>query len=165
MKRLVIGLALICAASTATAAEDGLLKQLVGDWVGQGTIRLKADEAPQRLYCKITNALDANGTSLHQIGRCALPDMSVAIESVIEAVGAGRYSGSAGRRGSPPAAIFSGTARSDGIELTAETSDESKSTATATLAVADDGFRVKAVHTDPKTNLTYTVSDIVFRPE
>jgi len=164
MKRLVIGaVLLVCAAGTAAAADDAILKQMVGEWIGRGTVRLKADEEPQRLFCKVTNALDGSGHSLHQIGRCALPKMSVAIEAVIEAVGTGRYRGSAGRHGSPPAATFSGTARSDRLVLTAETGDDDKSTATATLDVADDGFRIRAVAVDPKTKATYTVSDVVFR--
>ena len=163
MRRLVIGMVLLCAAATAAAAaDDGILKRMVGEWVGRGTVRLKADEEPQRLFCKITNTLDGSGQSLHQNGRCALPDLSVAVEAVIEAVGGRRYRGSAGRHGSPPAATFSGTARSDQLVLTTETEGDEKP-ATATLDVADDGFRIRAVAVDPKTNAAYTVSDIVFR--
>ena len=108
MRRLAIVMVLLCAAGSAAADDDGMLKRMVGDWIGQGIVRLKADEEPQRLYCKITGTLDPGGHSLRQIGRCALPDLSVAVEAVIEAVGAGRYRGSGGRRGNPPAATFTG---------------------------------------------------------
>ncbi len=167
MKRLMIGVALLCVASTAAmAADDAILKRMVGEWVGRGTVRLKADEEPQRLFCRVTNALDRGGQSLHQNGRCALPNLSVAIEAVIEAVGTRRYRGSAGRRGSPPVATFSGAAKNNQLVLTAETQDDDEeSTATATLDVDDNGFRIRAVAVDPKTKATHTVSDVVFRPQ
>ncbi len=165
MRRLVIVAALVCAAGSAAAADDGMLKRMVGDWVGQGVVRLKADEEPQRLFCKLTGTLDPGGQSLHQTGRCALPDLSVAVEAVIEAIGPGRYRGSGGRRGNPPAATFTGIAKGDQFLLTAETDDEEKSKPTATVDVGDNGFRVRAVAVNHKTNATYTVTDVVFHAE
>jgi hypothetical protein len=165
MERLMIGLALLCFANTA-AADDLLLKRLVGEWIGRGMVQLNAAAEPERLYCKITNALSPDGASLHQTGRCALPTNSVAVQAELQALGAGRYSGSANRRGAPAAATFSGTARANQIVLTAETTaSKTKATATATIDLADNGFRIKAVRVDPKTNTPYTVSEVVFLPE
>jgi hypothetical protein len=164
MRRLAMVTILVCAAGSAAAADDGMLKRMVGDWIGQGMVRLKADEEPQRLYCKITGALAPDGRSLRESGRCALPELSVAIEAVVEAVGSGRYRGSGGRRGNPPAATFSGSAKSDRLVLIADTDDgEEKNKATATVEVGDDGFRVRAVAVNRKTNATYTVTDVIFR--
>jgi hypothetical protein len=163
MRRLAIVTVLLCVAGNAAAADDGMLKRMVGDWIGQGIVRLKADEAPQRLYCKLTGALDPGGRSLRQSGRCALPDLSVAVEAVIEAIGPGRYRGSGGRRGNPPAATFSGVVKGDQFVLTAETDDDESSKPTATVDVGDDGFRVRAVAVNRKTNATYTVTDVIVR--
>ncbi len=164
MRRLTIALALICVASAAHA-DDALLKRLVGDWIGRGTLQLKTSEAPERLYCKITNTLTADGTGLRQSGRCALPTNSLAIEIDLRALGAGRYSGSAGRRGRHAFATLSGTGSTNRLVLTATTTGEKPSTATATIEIGIDGFRLRTTKVDSKTATTHTLGEVIFLPQ
>ncbi len=49
------------------ADDDALLTKLVGEWTGRGTIKLRPDSAPERVFCKVTNTWLDDGKTLDQV--------------------------------------------------------------------------------------------------
>jgi hypothetical protein len=165
---LLAGFALAWAAVGASAADDPLLKRLVGEWEGLGTFRWDAGSDPERLYCKITAAFAADG-SLHQTGRCALTTDSAAISIDIRAGKAGSYDGVASgalgfgivaKKSSP----FTGTGKGNQLVLTAQPGEDQAGPTTTIIDLLTRGFRVRAERIDAATGKKYTASDVTFGP-
>jgi hypothetical protein len=163
-KRLGFAMAFIAiaaSASTAAAADDPMLKRLVGAWVGNGQFRWDSVTDPERLYCRISGVFMPDGV-LHQAGRCALSVDSAGLSFDIRAGTGGSYSGTAtaGPRSPVP---FSGTGKSNRLVLVAP--DANGSPATTTIDLVSGGFHVVAERIDPKTGKKYVVGDVTFVPE
>ena len=86
--------ALALTAGAAHAADDAMLKRLVGDWIGNGMFRWDSVTDPERLYCQISGTIMPDG-SLHESGRCALSTDSAALSLDVRAGDGGAYSGTA----------------------------------------------------------------------
>ncbi len=153
---------------SGAAANDLLLAHLAGDWIGRGLIRQSAAAQPERVYCKITNVLSADGNALKQQGRCALATQSGAVHGLITARGDGRYDGSLQTLGSDGPATLTGTGAGDRIVLVAQFVDRlthQPATSTTTIEVLPGGgYQLTAERTDPKTGLPFTASKIIFGP-
>ncbi len=161
MKGFMLGIALACVATAASAGDDPFLKRLEGDWVGRGMVRASATATPERLFCRLANALIDDGSGLNQTGRCALPDKSAPVHVELRAVGPGRYVGTAdGIAGRPPAAL-AGTANARGMVLTATVPSGDSATVT-TSDFSGSSFHLVAERVDPDTGATYTLGDVVF---
>jgi hypothetical protein len=164
----IASIALAWAAAGASAADDPLLKRLVGEWEGLGTVRWDAGSDPERVYCKITAALTADGL-LRQSGRCALATDSAAISIDIRAGNAGSYSGVAtGALGfgivARKSSSFTGTGKGNQLVLTTPPGDDRTGPTTTIIDLLNRGFRVRAELIDASTGKKYTASDVTFGP-
>ncbi len=168
MKRLLI-VALAAAGlvsfQAAAMAEDAFLAQLVGTWVGRGTVKQSADAKPERVFCKISNSLSDDGNALVQKGRCSLASNSGPLSGTITAVGGNAYSGELSSLASRGPAALTGTLRGKSLVLTSKFNDKLSGDpveAINTLAVVAGGYKLSATRADPKTGATFTSSDIMF---
>ena len=168
MKRIVV-MALAAAGlmslQTAANAEDTFLAQFVGSWIGRGVMKQSAEAEPERVYCKISNTLSADGESLVQKGRCSLASNSGPLNGTITAVGGNAYSGELSSLASRGPASLSGTLRGSHLVLTSKFTDKLSGDpveATNTLTIVAGGYKLTATRPDPKTGSTFTSSEIVF---
>jgi hypothetical protein len=165
--RFALALAAFTAAvAAAHAADDPLLKRLVGEWEGLGTFRWDAGSDPERVYCKITAVFAADG-SLHQTGRCALATDSAAVNIDIRPEKAGSYSGVAtGAAGlgivARKSTNFAGTGKGNQLVLIAQ-GDQAGPT-TTTIDLLNRGFRIRAERIDAASGKKYVASDVTFGP-
>ncbi|MEX0853816.1 MAG: hypothetical protein WD036_11125 [Bauldia sp.] len=168
MRSVLISVVIALCASPSLAGDDPLLARLAGDWIGRGLFRQSPEATPEHIYCRITNSLSEDGTTLTQKGRCAFASHTAAVESTLAAHGSGRYAGSGGGLGvaSRAQATFDGTGTTNRLSFSAELTDthsEESANATATVELlADGGYRLKALVTDKDTGETYTASEVVF---
>jgi hypothetical protein len=165
MKTVSIALILSGLGSAPTLAADAFLGKLVGEWTGRGTMKLSAGAAPERVYCKISNTLAADGNTLEQKGRCSLASNSGSVDGTITAAGGG-YKGSLDSLASKGPATLAGTGGATRLELEASfvdvlTNEPAQSTTTIALS-ANGGYRITTSRADPKTGATFTSSEIVF---
>ena len=176
MKRLVPGITLAIAltvalVTSASAAQDPFLAKLVGTWIGRGAMVQSADAKAERLYCKVTNTLSEDGTTLNQAGRCSLASASGPIDGHIKAGADNTYSGtlaSIGSRG--PATLAGGLAdnadKKKVLRLNTEYIDKLSGApvkAVNTLELLPDGgYSLTATRTNPADGKEYTSSKVVF---
>lgn len=155
---LGVGLFLAVGTFPALAANDPLLSRLVGEWIGQGTVKKSASAAPERIYCKVANKLVDGGTVLEQKGRCAVATNSGRLTGKIAAKGGGRYEGSLDLPQTKGPATLAGRGESDKIVLSASFVDRfTKRPRKSTISlVVGDGSAYRLVS---------DTSDILFKPD
>jgi hypothetical protein len=150
----------------ASPLNDPLLARLAGEWIGRGEIRQTAAAESERVFCKITNALSADGAALSQKGRCALANQSGAIDGTITALGEGKYDGTLESMASDGPATLTGSRMGDSIVMVTQFTDaqtHQPTTSTTTIeALSEGGYRLSTERTDPRTGTLYTASEIVF---
>lgn len=155
-------------AAAPAAAEDALLGQLVGNWIGNGTFHQSADAEAERVYCKIANTLADDGNTLRQKGRCAVASNSGAIEGTIEAIGSGLYGGSLSSLASVGAATISGEGHGDTLVFEADYIDSRSNQptrTTTTLTVGDSAYTLVSEQTDPDDGSRFVATEIIFKPQ
>ena len=151
------------ASGAAFAADDPALKKLVGEWIGQGMFRWDSISDPERLYCRISSTISADGV-FRETGRCAVANDSAAVRVEIQAVAAGKYAGSASTGlGLRKPATFTGTGKGNQLVLVATETGEPVPTV-LTIDITSGGFRIRAERTDPKTGRKFTATDATFAP-
>jgi type 1 fimbria pilin len=151
------------ASGAAFAADDPALKKLVGEWIGQGMFRWDSISDPERLYCRISSTISADGV-FRETGRCAVANDSAAVRVEIQAVAAGKYAGSASTGlGLRKPATFTGTGKGNQLVLVATETGEPVPTV-LTIDIISGGFRIRAERTDPKTGRKFTATDATFAP-
>ena len=156
---VVVAAALVL--GTAQAADDPALKRLVGEWIGDGVFRWDSISDPERLYCKVTSTISADGI-FHETGRCAVANDSAAVRVDIQPLSAGKYAGSASTGlGLRKPATFTGTGKTNQIVLVATETNEPTPTV-LTIDIGSGGFRIRAERTDPKTGKKFTATDATF---
>jgi hypothetical protein len=150
----------------ALAAEDAFLSQLVGSWTGRGAMRISPDAEPERVYCKIANALAADGATLQQKGRCSLASNSGPIDGTISALGSNLYGGLLNSLASKGPATIAGSASGSRLELNADFVDSFDGKSARSVIVIDlisgGGYRLTSTRVNPETGASYTASEIVF---
>jgi hypothetical protein len=160
---LIVAALLGVAPVPALAANDAILSQLAGNWVGRGTVKQSANAAAEQVYCKIANKLVNNGSGLEQRGRCAIATNSGQIRGTIQAKG-GSYSGTLDSFNTKGPATLSGRAASNTISFKAEFVDRKTNRptqATIKLVVADGKYRLVS----NGANDSFVASDITFTPQ
>jgi hypothetical protein len=173
MVAIVGALAIAIVASPAAQAADAFLSQLVGDWIGRGAMKQGPDAEQERLYCKISNTMSADGMSLLQKGRCSLASNSGTIDGSITALGGKAYSGSLASLASRAPAKLNGVLvettvdkkKHEQLVLNAEYIDKlsgDKVKSVNTIALVDGGYSLTATKVDPRDGSTYTSSQIIF---
>jgi hypothetical protein len=163
--RAILAAVLIALAPASAMADDVLLTKLVGEWTGRGTMKIKPDAEPERVYCKITNTLSADGKTLDQKGRCSLASSSGRVDGEISAAGGGKYAGTLASLASRGAATLAGSGNASRLDLDAsfvDTLTGEPDTSVNTIEVLPGGYRLSTVRKDPKTGAKYTSSTIVF---
>jgi hypothetical protein len=163
--RLILAASLLLIATLPAAAGDALLARLAGDWIGRGTMKLRPDAAPERVYCKITNTLSADGMTLLQKGRCSLASNSGRVDGSLTVDAGGNVSGSLNSLASKGPASLSGRRSSSRLELTATFVDAltgEPSQSANVMETGADGYRLTTTRTDPKDGSAYTSSEIAF---
>lgn len=163
--RAIFAATLIALTPAAALADDALLTKLVGGWTGRGTIKLKPDTEPERVFCKVTNTLLEDGKTLDQKGRCSLASSSGRIDGEIRADGGGKYSGTLASLASRGPAALVGTGNASRLDLDAsfiDTFTHEPDTSITTIEVLPGGYRLSTVRKDPKTGAGYTSSTITF---
>ncbi len=159
-------LAGMVAAGSVHAADDALLKRLVGDWEGIGTFRWDAGSDPERVFCKI-NATQLPDGGIKQTGRCALTTDSAALTIEIKAAAAGSYTGTAtsglglGLVSRKPA-TFSGTGKGNTIVLTAPPAEGQPGPTVTTIDLIAGGFKIRADRIDGTTGKKFVGAEITF---
>ena len=170
---IIGGLALGFVLSNAALAADPFLSQLVGDWIGRGAMKQGPDSEQERLYCKISNTLSADGMSLVQKGRCSLASNSGTIDGTITALGDKAYSGSLASLASRAPAALKGTLvetivdkkKHEELVLNAEYIDKVSGKpvkSVNTIQLVEGGYSLTATRVDPRDGSTYTSSQIIF---
>ena len=160
---LIVATILGLAPMQAIAANDAILSQLAGNWVGRGTVKQSANATAEQVYCKIANKLVNNGSGLEQRGRCAIATNSGQIRGTIQAKG-GSYSGTLDTFNTKGPATISGRAASNTISFKAEFVDRKTNRptqATIKLVVADGKYRLVS----NGANDSFVASDITFTPQ
>lgn len=160
---LIVTAMLGLAPMPAFAANDAILSQLAGNWVGRGTVKQSANGAAEQVYCKIANKLVNNGSGLEQRGRCAIATNSGQIKGTIRAAG-GNYSGTLDTFNTKGPATISGRAASNTISFKAEFVDRKTNRptqATIKLVVAEGKYRLVS----NGANDSFVASDITFTPQ
>jgi hypothetical protein len=143
-------------------AEDALLARLVGEWIGNGTVKLNAKAEPEKIYCRIVGTL-LDGETIEQKGRCSVASNSGALATVITARGGGRYDGTMDAP-SVGTASLDGSASGSRIRLTATFVDKKTREpreATVTMNLSEAAYRV-TTNTGAGGD-SYVSSDITFR--
>jgi hypothetical protein len=87
---ILLAAALAC--PSAVHAESGAFTGFAGSWAGGGTITI-ADSGTERIRCRGTNTVEANGNALRQVLRCASDSYKFELTSNVTASG-GNVSGS-----------------------------------------------------------------------
>jgi len=152
----------IAGAAPAGAADDPLLSRLVGEWIGNGTVRMGPKAEPERVFCKIVATM-VGGTSIRQQGRCSVASNSGAMTSTISAKGGGRYDGSM----SAPqvgTAAFSGNGSGNHLTLSAgfvDAKTQEKRKAIVSMNLSGATYRVTT--TNAGDDGSYVASDITFK--
>lgn len=149
----------------AAAAGDPILSRLVGEWIGGGMAKSAPNANPEHVFCKITNSLSADGKSLQQRGRCALPAQSTSIKGTITASGGGKYAGSMQSLQTDGAATLTGTGSGDTIDFVAEYVDrlsKKPGTSKVSLIVTGEGYRL-VTNVTGRDKKPFLASDISFR--
>ncbi|MEO8667578.1 MAG: hypothetical protein ABI399_03620 [Bauldia sp.] len=157
---IAVGLAL--GTAPAKGADDPLLARLVGEWIGNGEVRLTPKAAPERVYCRIVATL-VEGALIEQKGRCVVASNSRAVNATISAKGDGHYEGTFDAP-NIRSTVFAGTAEGDNLTLSGDfvdtrTKEERK--ATMTMQIAEAAYRVTTDNAG--ANDSYVASNIVFR--
>jgi hypothetical protein len=159
---LLIGLDI----GAASAADDACLSRLVGEWIGNGTMRTGPQAEPERVYCRITNTLGADGRTLQQKGRCSLASNSGPIDGTIAALGSNLYGGSLSSLASRGPTTIAGSANGSRLELNADFVDRfDGKPAHAVIVihlVSGGGYRLTSTRIDPDDGSSWTASEIVF---
>ena len=164
---------ILLAAAIPAQAADAFLSQLVGNWIGRGAMKQGPDAEQERLYCKISNTMSADGLSLLQKGRCSLASNSGTIDGSITALGDNAYSGSLASLASRAPAKLNGTlfeikvdkVKHEQLVLNAEYVDKlsgEKVKSVNTIQLVDGGYSLTATKIDPRDGSTYTSSQIIF---
>jgi hypothetical protein len=165
---LIVALFLGLAPLPVSAAEDPILSQLAGDWIGRGTFKQSANAEPELVYCKVANRLVDGGSALEQKGRCAVATNSGAIKGLITANGAGTYQGSLESISTKGPATIAGKGSNGVIVLSADFVDRKTrkpGKSTIKLVVADGKYRLVSNSINPATNAEFVASDILFTPQ
>ena len=164
MRTLLTFLTLLSSAGGALA-DDAFLSKLVGEWTGRGSMRTSPQAEPERVYCKVANALSADGNTLEQAGRCSLASNSGPIDGRISAMGSDLYGGTLNSLASRGPTTIAGSATGNRLELNAEfvdAFDGKPARAVIVLEVGSGGYRLISTRTDPDTGTVYTANEIVF---
>ncbi|HVY20891.1 MAG TPA: hypothetical protein VHA70_12565 [Bauldia sp.] len=163
--RAILAAMLAVTAQLAAHADDAVLAKLVGEWTGRGTMQLKPDAAPERVYCKITNTISPDGKTLDQKGRCSLASSSGRVDGEIVLSGDGKYTGTLASLASRGPAALTGTGSASRVVLDASFVDAltgNPDTSVNTIEVFADGYRLTTVRKNPQTGEAYTSSTIAF---
>ena len=164
---------ILLAAAIPAQAADAFLSQLVGNWIGRGAMKQSPDAEQERLYCKISNTMSADGLSLLQKGRCSLASNSGTIDGSITALGDKAYSGSLASLASRAPAKLNGALvettvdkkKHEQLVLNAEYVDKMSGQpvkSVNTIELVDGGYSLTATKIDPRDGSTYTSSQIIF---
>jgi hypothetical protein len=130
--------------------------------VGTGSFRYDSTSSAVALWCKVGGTLTADGT-LHESGRCSLPDQAVSFGADIRPLGGGKYAGTASAvLGLAKAPEFSGTGKGAQLVLTLTTGDNGP--VTVVMDAITGGFTMKAERTDPETGKKYQPVNVKFGP-
>ncbi|MCB1496724.1 MAG: hypothetical protein KDJ86_13120 [Bauldia sp.] len=162
---ILVALALGLAGEPGFAADDPILAQMAGNWVGRGTFKSSPSAEPELVYCKITNTLSNGGTTLNQKGRCAVATNSGRISGTIRAQGSGAYDGSLESLSTKGPLTFSGKASNNQIALNASFVDRKTNKpgkASIQTVVGNGKYRTVSKTTDTKTRTEFVASDITF---
>ncbi|MHA1549291.1 MAG: hypothetical protein ACTSU0_03125 [Alphaproteobacteria bacterium] len=158
-------LVLLAGVVNAQAAEDKFLAQLVGDWVGNGTMRAAADAAPERILCRVTNRLVDDGRALEQSGRCGVASNTGTFSGKITARGANRYEGRLDSLAADGPITLEGRSRGGALVFRTEFTDirtGDPAVATTVMSILPSGgYRLTSRRDDPG-GTEYGESDIVF---
>ena len=157
-------LMLILPGTLADAADDALLARFVGDFIGEGAVKLAESTEPERIRCRLANTLIDDGKTLQQRGRCGVANNTGIVDGAIKAVGNGRYEGTLRSLASRGAATVTGVASGGNLVLTAEFIDArtgDPAVSTTVLAPGDDGYRMSSTRTAPD-GTDYAESTIEF---
>ncbi len=153
-------------ATAVAAADDPLLAQFVGEWIGNGQIRLAREAEPERIFCRITNTLVEDGTALEQKGRCGIATNTGKVDGLIAAIGQDRYQGTLESLASRGPASLTGIGDNGKLVLTSEFIDSQTgkpAMSTTTLTVRErGGYTLTSERIDPDDGATYAESTIVF---
>ena len=154
------------AATPVAAADDPLLAQFVGEWIGNGQIRLAPDAELERIFCRITNTLVEDGTALEQKGRCGIATNTGKVDGLITAIGQNRYQGTLESLASRGAASLTGVGENGKLVLTSEFVDSQtgeSAVSTTTLTVRKGGgYQLTSERIDPDDGASYAESIIIF---
>ncbi len=125
-------------AAADPAAERAYLERLAGEWTGRGTAAPNPDRGSERVFCRITGALE--GGTLVQTGRCAATDRSAGVSGRIAYDPASRrYVGEWRWAVAAQPASLSGERRGDALVLTMSTPVANGQVATATMTIRPQG--------------------------
>jgi hypothetical protein len=164
LKRLKFVVPLILTASFASAADEGdFLKDLDGDWNGQGTVKVRVNSSPIDVSCNFSS--NATGKSLSLEGNCTgLVIFSRAITADLVTNG-GRYTGSYVGAGTGTANL-AGSRAGNSINLAIRWAKEVNGDRKAQMKiekVGADGMRLTTVDTNPDTGKSVVTSQINLR--
>ena len=173
MRKHLVGLVVLAALAgsgpiAGAAADDAFLSHFAGTWIGRGTMQTSPTAEPERVYCKITNTLSADGNTLTQDGRCAIASNSGGLSGAITSLGKGAYSGTLDSFASREPATLSGTLRGSQLVMHSKYTDKlsgEEVEATNTLALVANGYTLTATRTDPASGSAFTSSKIAFTPK
>lgn len=159
---------LAAAASRPAAAQQAeIFSGMSGQWVGKGSGRTGPGEPDEKIYCRVTNSLSADGKALEQDGRCAIGNTTGAIKGRIEAQGEGRFGGHLASPAMKEGAQINGTGDARQLELTAAYEDSRDGRAIISQLVfellEDGAYRMTTTATDVRSGETFRASEIVFR--
>jgi hypothetical protein len=166
-RAVAAGLAIVVSGQVA-AADNPVFAGLVGDWIGDGMVRRGPDAEPERVFCRVTNAIVADGAALEQEGRCAVAANSGPIKGLITDLGSGDYGGTLESIATDGPATLSGTGTEDGSGLVLDTrfidrvTGEPVISVTTIALVPEGGYRITSERTNPRDGETFTASEIVF---
>lgn len=162
---ILVGVWLASSVAPLAAADDSLLAQLAGNWVGRGKARISPTADEELVYCKITNSLVQGGAALEQKGRCAVATNSSSIKGLIKASGNGSYQGTLQSMSSRGPANVAGSGSGNQINLTANFTDRrtgKPATAAISIAIGNGRYQLVSANVGPNGQKTRQGSEIVF---
>ena len=155
--------AIVLSSVPSVAAADPILTQFVGDWVGHGTYKAGPLAPPESLYCKLTNTLSNDGSTLQQKGRCSIPSRSGAVKGKIVAQGGGKYNGSLDTLATEGAAALFGKETDGRLDLTAQYTDaRTKREVIAAVSLVPSGSKYRLVTKTTRNGTSFIASDVTF---
>ncbi|MCG5481711.1 hypothetical protein [Sinorhizobium alkalisoli] len=163
IRRLLLAAILTVPAGTAQADEQTFLASLEGDWVGRGSVRLRADSAPINVSCSFDT--ESAGPALSMRGSCrGLIVVSRAISADLRFDGRryrGTYVGPKGGR-----SRLTGARQGNAINLAVRWAEPVNGDHRANMVlrkVGENGMQLTTIDVDPNTGNRVATSDIDLR--